>query len=617
MKTIGGGTLLLAVLLGAAMPSRLDSSEAPTNATRAAVLRGTVLDAVTGRPTACTVAIIDATGHTVSESEGYRGGFRCEGRFSKNLPPGRTRLRVTRGFETRAVERVLELKEGQDVSVELRLERVVDLRRRGWFAGDSHAHMIHGERTLPVNFDDVALAARAEDLQYFSLAHAWSLTDPTPERLAAELTSRSTPECLLTWNLEAPKNYYRGDAGRCLGHCWTLGMRGRTPEGRDVIPLLQQASAHDYESDKPSFANFESHHLIRAQGGAAFYSHPARWWTGPWGGQGGYPKQDKMRVSNLAVELPLDTLLGPTFDGIDVLTGAGEFQANAMAFELWCLLLNHGYRVAATASSDSCFDRPGGATPGAVRTYTFLDEPFSLPAATRATARGRTFATSGPLLLATLDHEPPGSSFAADGRERQLAIEAWASGAETKGLTRLEVLKNGKPFWTNVCSPACLQFSTNLVLRETADSWFCVRVFGADPQRQRAVSGAFFFDAQPHQPPTPVPARVQANLVDATTGQGISGTVTEVTFHATLPRDGRKHDLGNQGGVLIVPGTVRLRAEAPGYQPVTLSPVLDHPELVEAVTRLEAADLLRWETFERMRRLLGQVRLTFRLEKVK
>src|SRR5207249_62070 len=142
--------------------------------------------------------------------------------------------------------------------------------------------------------------------------------------------------------------------------------------------LLLDANAWDYESAKPTYANFESHSLIHAQHGAVFYTHPARWWMGAWGGQGAYPRREQMRVSNMAVELPLDTLIGPTFDGIDVLTGSGEHEANAKAFELWSLLLNHGYRLAATASSDACFDRPGGGIPGVVRTYTCIPGGFSL-----------------------------------------------------------------------------------------------------------------------------------------------------------------------------------------------------------------------------------------------
>ena len=263
------------------------SSLDPVLAGDLAVLCGVVSDASSGQPTPCTVTITDADGQIVIERESFRAGFRCPGRFAKRLPAGPTKVRVTRGFETRAVEKELDLKAGAETQVHVTLERNVDLRKRGWFAGDSHAHMIHGEHTTPVDFDYVALSARAEDLQYLSLAQAWEMPEPTPEALTAELLRRSTADCVLTWNLEAPKNYYQGDAGRCLGHCWPVAMRGRTADGRDVIRLLTDASAWDYESDKPSYANFESHQLIHDQGGRVFYSHPLRWWMGAWGGQGG------------------------------------------------------------------------------------------------------------------------------------------------------------------------------------------------------------------------------------------------------------------------------------------------------------------------------------------
>jgi hypothetical protein len=607
---LAGRLALMMVLAGTCHAASDAVPSAPSE-----TLDATIVDAETGQPTPCTVTIIDSSGRTVTEGESFRGGFRCDGRFTKRLPAGPARLRVTRGFETRDVERVVEVQASGETKIRLALERVVDLRRRGWFSGDSHAHMIHGEQTIKSDFDQVARAVQAEDLQYLSLAQAWALSEPTPEKLAAELGRRSTARCLLTWNLEAPKNYYRGDAGRCLGHCWTLGMRGRTKAGADVITGLLQASAHDYESDKPCFANFESHRLIHDQGGAAFYSHPARWWTGPWGGQGGYPRQEKMRISNLAVELPLDALIGPSFDGLDVMTGNGEFQANAMAFDLWCLLLNRGYRLAATGSSDSCFDRPGGATPGAARTYTFLRGGFSLRAITRATAQGRTFVTTGPLLLASVEGQPPGSAFAANGRPRRLRLEAWASGTDPKGLTRLEILRNGKPFQTNLFVPPVSSLETNLDLPGTVDAWYCARVFGGDPQRERAVSGAFFFDSKPFRPPSPVPARVRVLLVDAETGAKLSGSVTEVAQLGIWPQVGQEHRINQGEGALILPATVRLRAEAAGHEPATLSPFLDSPPLVEYITRLEAEDLVKWETFEKTRALLGAVTLRFELQK--
>jgi hypothetical protein len=579
-----------------------------------AELRTSILDAKTRQPMACTVTLIDANGRTVTDGEGFRGGFRSTGVFAKLLPPGPTKLRLTRGPEFKAVDREIELRAGETRLVEVELERQVDLRRRGWYAGDSHVHMNHGEKTIAVDFDQMALAARAEDLQYLSVGHAWSLDNPSPERLEAELARRSRPDCVLTWNLEAPKNYFKGDAGQCLGHCWTLGMRGRTRSGGDAIAMLLQASAADYESQKPSFANFESHALIRAQGGAVFYTHPARWWTGPWGGEGGYPKRDQMRVSNMAVELPLDTLAGPTFDGLDIITGTGEFAADQKSFQIWSLLLNHGYRLAATASSDACFDRPGGATPGAARLYTFVEGRFSVAAAARAAAQGRTFVTTGPLLVVSVDGRPPGSSWRANDRPHELRLEAWSSGAATGGLTRVEILRNGLPFQQHLLTGQPTSFHTNLPIRESRTAWYCVRVFGSNEQRQRAISGAFFFDEKSWRMPKPVKARIHVHVISAVSGRSLDATVTEVNYVGTQPRLGAKHRLAGGTGVITMPATARLRADATGFEPATLSPFFDNPALVETITRLEDQDLFDWRTFERIQTLLGDMTVTFNMK---
>jgi hypothetical protein len=390
-------------------------------------------------------------------------------------------------------------------------------------------------------------------------------------------------------------------------------MRGRTAEGLNVIADLVQASAADYESQKPSLANFESHAMIRAQGGTVFYTHPARWWTGAWGGQGGYPKQDRMRVSNMAVELPLDVLAGPTFDGLDVITGAGEAGADAKSFQIWAMLLNQGYRLSATASSDACFDRPGGATPGAARLYTFLDGSFSLAAASRAAAQGRTFATTGPLLLASVDSQPPGSAFPANGRARPLRIEAWASGAVTGGLARVEILRNGQSFLRHVLAGRPMSFTTNLLISEKQAAWYCVRLFGSNEQRQRAISGAFYFDEKPWQPPVPASATVRVRVLDSVSGRPLDAVATEVTFLGTHPRLGKEHRLAGGAGTLVIPATARLRVQAPGYSSLTQSPFFAHAPLVEAITGLSDQDLVDWRTFERIRTLLGDIPLTFKL----
>ena len=229
--------------------------------------------------------------------------------------------------------------------------------------------------------------------------------------------------------------------------------------------------------------------------------------------------------------------------------------------------------------------------------------------------RGRNFATSGPLLLVSLDGEPPGTAFRANGKPRKLQIEAWACGTDPIGLSRFELFRNGQPLRTNVFSPARLAFTTNFVISESGSAWYCARLFGGDPQRQRAVSGAFFFEAKGQPQPAPVPSQVQVTVQDSSTGQELTGSLTEVALQGPLPVLCRKHKVAPGKNRLVVPATIRLRAESQGYEPQTLSPVLDNPALVEFITTRSAEDLVNWETFEQIRSLLGTTSLAFHLKK--
>jgi hypothetical protein len=214
-----------------------------------------------------------------------------------------------------------------------------------------------------------------------------------------------------------------------------------------------------------------------------------------------------------------------------------------------------------------------------------------------------------------MDGAPPGSALAANGAKHTLAVEAWACGSASGGLGVVELLRNGQPFRKMTLDGQPGSVRTDFAVQETERAWYCVRVLGTDAPRQMALSGAFYFDAKPYQPPPRVHAQVRAQLLDAQSGQRLPGVLTEVTFEGTRGRQGARHVLRTGEGRLTVPGTVRLRAEAKGYAPLTLSPVLDCPAIIQTVTGLADTDLLDWATFERLRTELGEVELTFRLER--
>jgi IS30 family transposase len=140
-----------------------------------------------------------------------------------------------------------------------------------------------------------------------------------------------------------------------------------------------------------------------------------------------------------------------------------------------------------------------------------------------------------------------------------------------------------------------------------------VRTFG--PERQTAVSGAFYFEDRSHRPPLPVRAQVRAQVLDAETAVRVSAVLTEVTLSGTVAREGRRHRLQTGEARLYVPGTARLGAEARGYAPMTLSPFLDSPNLVKTVTTFSEQDLSNWQSFGQLKKQLDNVDLVFRLQK--
>src|SRR5204862_5563887 len=142
-----------------------------------------------------------------------------------------------------------------------------------------------------------------------------------------------------------------------------------------------------------------------------------------------------------------------------------------------------------------------------------------------------------------------------------LTIQAWPSGDDSLGLSRIEVLRNGKALREFIPDPTATFVQTNIAIHETNASWYCVRALGGTSQNRVAVTGAFYFTAKGLRPPAPVPARVHVKIVDAESLAPLTGTVTEVKFAATISRPGKRHLLRNGEGELTVPATVRLRAE--------------------------------------------------------
>ena len=192
-----------------------------TPAKHNAVVVGRVLDAETGQEIPCTVTIQTSDQRIVFDNPSFTDGFRSVGHFEKEVPSGETVITVSQGFDYRASQQQVDLQPGQRVPLVFRLRAQAALRHLGWYCGDNHVHMIHGPRkpAFALDFPYLALAARGAGLDYMSVAQNWNLppSETTPTRLSELCNSASTPDFILAWNMEEPKNYWRGDVTHCLG----------------------------------------------------------------------------------------------------------------------------------------------------------------------------------------------------------------------------------------------------------------------------------------------------------------------------------------------------------------------------------------------------------------
>src|SRR3954471_22486244 len=81
---------ILALIGAAVLPGRAPAAETGTLSVK-------VVSDETAAPMPCSVELLDSSGELVLENRSYLAGFRSGGEFRKALPPGPTKLTITRG----------------------------------------------------------------------------------------------------------------------------------------------------------------------------------------------------------------------------------------------------------------------------------------------------------------------------------------------------------------------------------------------------------------------------------------------------------------------------------------------------------------------------------------
>ena len=348
-----------------------------------------VMDADTGKPVGARVNVRDLQGqywppegHMKNIPTGWRqdvgGDVRVGGKtyayvqpdFTLPVPNGSYAMEVFRGMEYAPETVRFQVTEGKATDLKVRLKRWSDVRKEGWYSGDTHTHFLDPHTGI--------LETQAEDLHVLNiLATKWGEVITNVEHFTGAPSPFSTRDHIVYFGEESRHNF--------LGHTILLGIK------RLVYPLTWGAPGEGVYGgyDFPPMAHLADG--AHSRGGFVSWAHL----PGPAG------------------ELAVDLALGK-IDSVDLMTWGDAFaepiEGVPAAATMWYRFLNCGLRVPATAGTDKMLNTQ---VVGSVRTYVKVDGRFSYAAWLDGIRAGRTFVTTGPMLEFEADGHEVGDEIAA------------------------------------------------------------------------------------------------------------------------------------------------------------------------------------------------------------
>jgi len=368
--------------------------------------------------------------------------FYTTGAVTVAVPPGKSRVEASRGFEFAPATQTVEIAVGQAKSVELLLTKTADVSPFGYFGGDPHFHF---PRRNDKDDNTMLDLLAAEDLRFgASLAYNEPMGPyagfmdklDSPQLRGLGLTSvRERDGCALISGQEYRSTTY----GHLLIYL------------RDALVFPEKSFNAD---DWPVYG--EVAREVQRAGGLAIQAH------------GGY-----------AQEIYADAALGAV-NAVELLQ-FGIYRGIGLAD--WYDMLNTGYRFPITAASDW----PACRFLGDCRTFVHAKRQPSFADWLRGAAEGRSFVSTGPLLLLEVDGQGPGARFDKAGPGPHAPIARVRLRCEVTPVTQVQLVVNGQVVqtWSVPASQqqgAWWEVERPLELRES--SWIAARARSTTPSGQ-------------------------------------------------------------------------------------------------------------------------------------
>ncbi len=320
--------------------------------------------------------------------------FHAGGDFEVDLPPGKTSLAFSKGFEYLPVKKEITLAAGQKNELAVALKRIDNMASRGWWDGDNHFHMNYGG----VYFNTprkLMEQAEGEDIHVLNnLICNKEQRIPDIGHFTGAPDKVSTASRILFHSQEYHPPFW--------GHAAFLNLKQHI-----VIPDYVGYQNTVVDSIYPT--NTTPARVARAQGGLAGYAHGA----GP----------------HFAVDLALENV---DFVEANALSGMEPL------YKAW----NCGYKVVASAGEDAFPNFYRSYILGSNRVYVRSGAQLDYDKWMADFRAGKSFVTSGPLVLLKVNGKEPGDEIRLAAGTHTVKVEV-----DVKSITpveSIEVMHNGK-----------------------------------------------------------------------------------------------------------------------------------------------------------------------------
>lgn len=384
------------------------------------------------------------------------------------VPPGSYTVTVERGKTYQTWSREFEVAD-IDVNIPVRLKRWIDMAGRGWYSGDTHVH-----RTI----DELRNIVLAEDLNVVFPLTNWVTIAETPPSAGDKNIDVGLPDELIRVDDEHviwPRNteyeiFSVAQKRHTLGALFVLGHKGAlqqtVPPWGPVVKAAKQADPDVLlDMDKLAWpfamllptivpdATYEltNNHLWRTEFGFR------QWYT------------------------PTPPFIQPPFGG----TEGGERDWIDFTLGMYYTLLDCGFRLPPSAgTANGVHPVPAGFG----RVYVHLPGGFEYQAWRKGLKQGRSFVTTGPMLIATAAGQDSGHVFQFRSEEpSSTAIPLHVEVVSERPITFGEVVINGRPEHllrarNEKTDAGAFRCVIDQVIEPKRSGWFAVRFWEDRPE---------------------------------------------------------------------------------------------------------------------------------------